>query len=162
VEAGTVPLDYLEDPVPADPPAALVLWGTIVAERLGHRPDTAVTLGRALLGFPAPTKSWSNGRLSLLGKTVFVMFDEDGELRAANGDQPARPAAARRYLERAFAARLTEVGAAMEVLAARYRPADLHQLGSRLYGKFKPQIPHGGTRWSAMLHVNNILVADES
>jgi len=162
MEAGVLPLDRPEVPVLVDPAPVLVFWATIVAERINHPPDTALTLGRALLGFPAPTKPWSNGQLLLLGKTVFVLFDADGDLRAANGDEPARPAAVRRYLERAFGPRLTEVGAAMEVLAARYRPAKLNHVGYRLYGKFKSLIPQGSTRWGAMLHVHKILAADDS
>ena len=38
------------------------LWGAVVAERLGHPADTALTLGRAVAGSAARMKARSIGR----------------------------------------------------------------------------------------------------
>jgi hypothetical protein len=89
----------------------LTLWATVVAERLGHPDDTALTLGRAVAGSSARIKARAIGReerkverdadapritepaatepVLLLGKTIRLLPTEDGELRAADGDQPA-------------------------------------------------------------------------
>jgi len=40
----------------------LTLWGAVVAERLGHPPDTALTLGRAVAGAAARVKARNIGR----------------------------------------------------------------------------------------------------
>ena len=54
----------------------------------------------------------------LLGKTIRLLPDNNGELRAADGDRPADPAAVERYIVKAFGARLAEVRTAMALLAA--------------------------------------------
>ncbi|MGD0107341.1 MAG: hypothetical protein ABSC06_25375 [Rhodopila sp.] len=41
----------------------LTLWATVVAERLGHPADTALTLGRAVAGSAARVKATNIGRL---------------------------------------------------------------------------------------------------
>ncbi len=40
----------------------LTLWAAVVAERLGHPPDTALTLGRAVAGAAARVKARNIGR----------------------------------------------------------------------------------------------------
>src|SRR5689334_17357148 len=86
----------------------LTLWAAVVAERLGQPHDTALTLGRAVAGSAARVKARNIGReerkadalaevhvtapVLLLGKTIRLLPNEDGELRAADGDQPADPA----------------------------------------------------------------------
>src|SRR5664279_3616192 len=92
----------------------LTLWAAVVAERLGHPADTALTLGRAVAGSAAHAKARSIGREQtkadrdaetprlrvehvtkpafLLGKEIRLLPNDDGELRAADGDQPADPA----------------------------------------------------------------------
>src|SRR5271165_6327735 len=124
----------------------LTLWAAVVAERLGHPADTALTLGRAVAGSAARVKARTIGReerktdrdadtprlrvdhvtapVLLLGKTIRLLPTEDGELRAAEGDRPADPAAVRRYLINAFGEHLAEVRGAMEELASRYEPAE--------------------------------------
>ena len=67
----------------------------------------------------------------LLGKTIPLLPNADGELRAANGDQPADPVGVERYLVKAFGDHLAEVRTAMEELAARYEPAELNRIGFR-------------------------------
>jgi hypothetical protein len=158
----------------------LTLWAAVVAERLGHPTDTALTLGRAVAGSAARVKARSIGReerkvdrdadtpklrpdrvtapVVLLGKTIPLLPTADGELRAADGDQPANPAAAQGYLAKAFGDHLDEVRHAMDELAKRYEPADLNRVGFRLYEKFRPDVPRGNEGWGkcAILDVEKI------
>jgi hypothetical protein len=133
----------------------LTLWATVVVMRLDHPEDTALTLGRAVAGSAARVKARSIGReerkadrdadtptlrpdhvtaaVFLLGKNIRLLPNADGELRAADGDQPADQEAVRRYLTKAFGDQLDAVRQAMEELAARYEPAELNRIGFRLY-----------------------------
>jgi len=79
----------------------------------------------------------------LLGKEIPLLPNEDGALRAADGDQPADPAGVQHYLARAFGEHLDQVRAAMEALADRYEPAALNRVGFRLYERFRPDVPPG-------------------
>jgi len=161
----------------------LTLWAAIVAMRLGHPQDTALTLGRAVAGSAARVKARSIGReerkadrdadtpelrpdhvtapVFLLGKNIRLLPNADGELRAADGDQPADPAAVQRYLAKAFSNRLDAVRDAMDELAGRYEPADLNRIGFRLYERFRPEVPAGKTGWGARgeLDIDKILAA---
>jgi hypothetical protein len=164
--------------------SVLTLWAAVIAGRLGHPPDTALTLGRAVAGSAARVKARSIGREErkadrsadtprlrdehvtapalLLGKTIRLLPNAGGELRAADGDQPSDPAAVERYLAKAFADHLAEVRAAMEALAARYDPAELNRIGFRLYERFRPEVPPGNEGWGAkaVLEVEKIPTAD--
>lgn len=148
----------------------LTLWAAVVAERLGHPAETALTLGRAVAGFAARVKARSLGREEhkadrngettrqrveavtkpafLLGKEIRLLPNEDGELRAAEGDQPSDPVAVRRYLTKAFGDHLADVRSAMEELAGRYEPAELNRVGFRLYETFRPEVPPGNEGWA--------------
>jgi hypothetical protein len=161
----------------------LTLWAAIVAERLGHPADTALTLGRAVAGSAARVKARTIGRedrkadrdaetprlrvehvtapVFLLGKEIRLLPTTDGELRAADGEQPADPGAVQRYLAKAFGERLDEVGEAMRQLAGRYDPTALNRIGFRLYEKFRPDVPPGNEGWAAkaVLDVDKILAA---
>jgi hypothetical protein len=123
----------------------LTLWASVVAERLGHPRDTALTLGRAVAGSVARVKARNIGReerktdrdadtpriaevhvtapVFLLGRTIRLLPTADGELRAADADQPTDHTAVERYLAKAFGEHLAEVRAAMDELAGRYEPA---------------------------------------
>src|SRR6195952_4184482 len=103
-------------PIVVNRAPVLTLWASIVAERLGHPADTALTLGRAVAGSAARVKARNIGReepkadrdadtprlreehvtapVLLLGKTIRLLPNADGELRAADGDQPADPVGA--------------------------------------------------------------------
>ena len=164
----------------------LTLWATVVAERLGHPADTALTLGRAVAGAAARVKARNIGREErpidrdaetvrlrpdpvtapavLLGKEIRLLPNADGELRAADGEQPADPAAVMRYITKAFGARLEEVRGAMRQLAGRYDPAELNRIGFRLYETFRPDVPPGAEGWAAkaVLEVDKILTATAS
>jgi hypothetical protein len=162
----------------------LTLWAAVVAMRLGHPQDTALTLGRAVAGSAARVKARSIGReerktdrdadtpelrppdhvtapVFLLGKNIRLLPNADGELRAADGDQPADPAAVQRYLAKAFGHQLDAVREAMEELAGRYEPAELNRIGFRLYERFRPEIPAGNAGWGARgeLDIDKILAA---
>jgi hypothetical protein len=170
-------------PVLVNRAPVLTLWATVVAERLGHSADTALTLGRAVAGSAARVKATNIGRqestadrdadtprlaerhltapVLLLGKTIRLLPNADGELRAADGDQPAASVPVERYLANAFGDRLSEVREAMATLAARYEPAELNRIGFRLYEMFRPEIPPGNAGWGARaaLEVGKILSA---
>jgi hypothetical protein len=161
----------------------LTLWAAVVAERIGHPADTALTLGRAVAGSAARVKARNIGReernadrdadrsglrsdhvtapVFLLGKTIRLLPTTDGELRAADREQPADPAAVLRYLAKAFGDHLDEVRQAMDELANRYEPAELNRIGFRLYEKFRPDVPYGNESWGkrAVLDVETIRAA---
>jgi hypothetical protein len=161
----------------------LTLWAAVVAERMGHPHDTALTLGRAVAGSAARVKARAIGReerkadrdadtsrlneghvtapVVLLGKTIRLLPNADGELRAADGEQPTDPAAVERYLAKAFGDHRLEVLAAMAELAGRYEPAELNRIGFRLYETFRPDVPPGNEGWGAkaVLEVAKILAA---
>jgi hypothetical protein len=161
----------------------LTLWATVVAMRLGHPKDTALTLGRAVAGSAARVKARSIGRedrkgdrdaetpqlrpdhvtapIFLLGKNIRLLPNADGELRAADGGQAADPEAVQRYLTKAFGGQLDEVREAMEELATHYEPAELNRIGFRLYERFRPEIPAGNAGWGArgVLEIDKIRAA---
>ena len=97
----------------------------------------------------------------LLGKTIRLLPNNDGELRAADGDQPADPVDVERYLAKAFGDHLADVRTAMEALASRYDPMELNRIGFWLYEQFRPEIPPGNQGWGAkaVLDVGKILAA---
>jgi hypothetical protein len=124
------------EPIRVNRAPVLTLWAAIVAERLGHPTDTALTLGRAVAGSAARVKARNIGReerksnrdanttrlakvhatapVLLLGKTIRLLPTEDGTLRAADVDQPTDHTAVERYLAKALGVRLSDVRAAME------------------------------------------------
>jgi hypothetical protein len=85
----------------------------------------------------------------LLGKTIRLLPNADGELRAAEAYAPAAPAAVERYIVKAFGDHLAEVRAAMQVLAAKYDPIELNRVGFRLYERFRPDVAPGNEGWGA-------------
>ena len=172
-----------EMPLHVNRAPVLTLWAAVVAMRLGHPRDTALTLGRAEAGSAARVKARAIGReernkerdadapglrdeyatapVFLLGKTVRLLPNADGELRAADGGQPGDPVAVERYLAKAFGDHLAEVRVAMEALAGRYEPAEANRIGFRLYEKFRPEVPAGNDGWGAkaVLEIEKILAA---
>jgi hypothetical protein len=142
----------------------LTLWATIVAERLGHTPETALTLGKAVAGLNAQSKARRLGLVKaktvddqakpaaprpprpqtaeILGRTVPVTRTKDG-LRATAKDEPIKPAAVQRYLEGRFGESLPAARAALEALAAAYSPEALAEQAYALYEQFRPAVPEG-------------------
>jgi hypothetical protein len=161
----------------------LTLWAAVVATCLGHPRDTALTLGRAVAGSAARVKARSIGReerkadraaetprllevhvtapVFLLGKTIRLLPNADGELRAADIDQPTDHMAVERYLAKAFGDHLAEVRSAMEELAKRHEPAELNRIGFRLYETFRPDVSPGNKGWGAkaVLDIEKIFAA---
>jgi hypothetical protein len=169
----------------ADPPRVLkvnrapvlTLWAAVVAERLGHEPDAALTLGRAVAGASAQAKARRLGiaderdgeggapderktkarTVRLLGRDIAVA--DDGA--ALDKGKPASAAGVRTYLSRAFGDRLDEVRMAMDKLAASLPADELNRTGFRLYERFRPEVPEGVQGWGvkAVLDIGRIRLA---
>lgn len=155
----------------------LTLWAAVVAERLGHPPDTALSLASHVAGTAARAKARRLGiaeahhdearppaaprheTVRLLGRDVPVTRDAKGVVLAASGDEAPTPAApARAYVSRAFGPRLGEAREAMEALAASLEPEELNRVGFRLYEHFRPEVPPDARGWGAKgeLHLRRI------
>ena len=164
------------DPIRVNRAPVLTLWAAVVAETLGHPPDTALSLASAVAGTAARAKARRLGlaedsapaaadatrrTLRLLGREIPVT-EENGVLLAAEPDgTPARPAAVAAYLARAFGERQAEVRAAMQALAAGLDPGELNRTGFRLYEAFRPEVPPDVSGWGAKaaLHLDRIRAA---
>ena len=157
-------------PIRVNRAPVLTLWAAVVAERLGHPPDLALTLGQALAGAGARAKARRLGIIEekdreaekrehelrpairpvrLLGRDIRLAATADGALRADKEGEPADPGGVRRYLARAFGERLAEVRAAMESAAAMLPPDELNRVGFRIYEAFRPEVPEGVEGWGA-------------
>jgi hypothetical protein len=146
----------------------LTLWAAVVAERLGHSRDEALTLGRAVAGMNAQSKAVHLGlreptppgekarkraaaepqRVELLGRAVPVVRTPHG-LRAAKDGKPESADAVERYLAGKFRDSLDEARSAMKALAAGFPPAELAAKAYALYERFRPEIPAGTRGWGA-------------
>jgi hypothetical protein len=160
----------------------LALWAAVVAERLGHDRDAALTLGQALAGLNAHAKGVRLGlyaptpaevsaarhqaraatkgmtEVELLGRRIPAMETPTG-LRACVRDAPASPESAERYLRSKFGDALDEVRGAMERLARSRAPRDLAVHGFNLYEAFRPVVPSDARGWGAkgVLDIGRIL-----
>jgi hypothetical protein len=147
----------------------LTLWAAVVAERMGHTRETALTLGKAVAGlnaqskgrrlhiFEAPETGKGKKRpaarpaaevVLLLGRSVPVVKTQDG-VRAREKDHPMDPDAVERYLAQKFGDALADVRSAMQALARAFPPARLDEVGFGLYEEFRPDIPEGRRGWGA-------------
>ena len=147
----------------------LTLWAAIVAERMGHDREAALTLGKAVAGLNAQSKGRrlhifeapkvEKGKkkkaaparaevVPLLGRSVPVVKTPDG-VRAREKDHPMDPGSVERYLAQKFGDALADVRAAMRTLARAYPPARLNEVGFALYEEFRPGIPEGRGGWGA-------------
>jgi hypothetical protein len=146
------------------------LWGAVVAERLGHDPETALGLGEAVsvlnarskgrrLGVFGPSKPRDEtaaekkrrsgeGRLELMGRPVPVVMTPRGP-RAVIGGTVIDPAKVRRKLEQKFGDALPAVRGAMEDLAKGFTPPELAAAAYPLYERFRPTVPPGTKGWGA-------------
>jgi len=164
-------------PVRVNRAPVLTLWAAVVAERLGHAPDTAFSLASHVAGTAARAKARRLGiaeegdgaraggtsrkrdTVHLLGRDVPMTHDEDGVVLAAGADGEAAPAdPPRAYVAKAFGKRLEEVREAMQVLAASLPPDELNRTGFRLYEHFRPEVPADARGWGAKgeLHLDRI------
>ena len=147
----------------------LTLWATIVAEREGHDPETALTLGKAVAGLNAqkkgraigifgPPKVEGGGRKPKktgLGEDYWIQVcgrpvpakDTDEGVRAVIKDKPIEPAGVQKYLESKFGESLPAVRAAMTELAAAFEPDELEGVAFSLYEEFRPEIARGQRGW---------------
>lgn len=155
-------------PIRVNRAPVLTLWAAVVAERLGHPPDTALSLASAVAGTAARAKARRLGiseekdrgkdapasqprdTTPLLGREVGLARDADGVVLAdAGGGKPAPAAPVAAYVAKAFGKHLAEVRAAMEALANRIEPQELNRTGFRLYERFRPEVPQDVKGWGA-------------
>ncbi|MFI5372406.1 MAG: hypothetical protein ACHQ52_12680 [Candidatus Eisenbacteria bacterium] len=157
-------------PITINRAPVLTLWAAVVAERLGHDRDAALTLGRAVAGLNAQTKARRLGiarpdpaaaaergrvraaagatHVELLGRHVPVVKTADG-LRAATDGRPAAPESVERYLESKFGEHLAAARAAMTALARAIPKSELEERAFALYEAFRPAAPEGKRGWGA-------------
>jgi hypothetical protein len=146
----------------------LTLWASIVAERLGYPPATALTLGRTVAGYSAQAKARRLGlaeereepegrerpkapreTVLVLGRLIPVMVTVDGQIRAEDHGKPASERSTLSYIRRTFGDNLDAVRAAMVALAASYPPDELNRIGFHLYERFRPEVPDDVSGWGA-------------
>jgi hypothetical protein len=149
----------------------LTLWAAVVAKRLGHDEETALTLGKAVAGLNAQSKGRKLGiyeekseeerkeekkkekpakveLIEVLGRGVPVVKTPRGVRAAINGE-PIHAGSVESYLEKKFGDDLEDARAAMEKLAKAYPPKQLEKKAYDLYEKFRPAIPEGKKGWGA-------------
>ncbi len=156
---------------PINRAAVLTLWAAVVAERLGHNKQEALTLGRAVAGLNAQSKGRRIGiyaektaeekekekkeakaqklpMVDIMGRSVPVMKTPKG-MRAAVKGEPIDPEGVEMYLESKFGDHLDDARSALEHLAKSYTPRELESRAYDLYEKFRPEIPEGKKGWGA-------------
>jgi hypothetical protein len=149
----------------------LTLWAAVVAERLGHDEETALTLGKAVAGLNAQSKGRKLGIyeekseeekkedkkkekagrpefVEVLGRGVPVVKTPRG-LRAAIKGEAIHAGSVEAYLKQKFGEDLDDARKAMEKLAKAYTPKQLENKAYDLYEKFRPEIPEGKRGWGA-------------
>lgn len=145
----------------------LTLWGYVVAIRLGHSHETALTLAKAVTSKSAAAKAKSLGlredrstdmgartkkreeetkALPFMGKRIPVSESPKGPLALADG-KPIKPDSTEKYLASKFGDQLDEAREAMEFLAKSREPAVLAREAFQLYEKFRPSIEAGVGGW---------------
>jgi hypothetical protein len=116
---------HIAPPIRVNRASVLTLWATVVAERLGYPPETALKLGRFVAGSSARAKARRLGIMEeaqeaaernaaaaglkprvqtvrLLGRDIPVLSAADGTLREENGSKPASAKSVQSYIGRAF------------------------------------------------------------
>ena len=146
----------------------LTLWATVVAMRLGYRPDEALSLGKAVAGHTAQAKGRNLGIyrprkspdgkpapkagigedfwVNLCGKNIPVKQTDLG-VRAVAKDKPVDPGSVESYLQKAFGETLGEITELMGQIAASCDPARLNDVAFGLYEQFRPPVEHGVQGW---------------
>jgi len=148
----------------------LTLWASVVAERLGHPPDLALSLAKSVAGTAARAKARRLGIAEesdqakdrhdaapappqrttlLLGKQIRLSIDKDGVVLAGAGGKPEPAGPVRAYISKAFGEHLAAVRGAMEDLASQLDPQELNRIGFRLYEHFRPEVPPDARGWGA-------------
>lgn len=148
----------------------LTLWAAVVAERLGHDREAALTLGKAVAGLNAQSKGRRLGifkkpeergearparrpggretQVDILGRQVPAVRTAEG-IRATVKGAPISPESVQRYLEQKFGQDLADVRSAMDALAKAFKPDDLANRAFALYEAFRPSVPAGERGWGA-------------
>jgi hypothetical protein len=142
----------------------LTLWAAVVAERLGHSPETALSLGKALAGLNAQSKGRRLGiyhkkegagrerprhrTVALMGREIPVT-GRGPTTRAVLKEEPVDAEAVEAYLEAKFGDALEEVRAEFRRLARKLPRERLHDEAYALYEAFRPGIPGGKRGWGA-------------
>lgn len=144
----------------------LTLWAAIVAERLGHDREAALTLGKALAGMNAASKGRRLGIYGpeagerparpaakpdvepLMGREIPVTRGRAG-VRALDKGTPIAPESVQRYLEGKFGDALPDAEKALRALARSRTPAALAAEAFALYERFRPGVPEGVRGWGA-------------
>ena len=149
----------------------MTLWASVVAERLGHARDEALTLGRAVAGMNAQSKAVhiglrepsepgakgekgkrpkaKAGSVLLLGRSVPVVSTPQGLRTVSESGKPDSPEAVEKYLDAKFGDALADARAAMKKLAAAFPKEELAEKAYALYEAFRPKIPAGTRGWGA-------------
>lgn len=163
----------------------MTLWASVVAERLGHPPDLALSLAKTVARTAARAKARRLGiaeesdqakdrhdaapakpqeTILLLGTQIRLTHDADGVVLADGGGKPEPAAPVRTYISKAFGEHLGAVREAMEDLAGRYDPLELNRVGFRLYEQFRPEVPHDAKGWGAkgVLDLDRIRAAGDA
>jgi hypothetical protein len=149
----------------------LTLWAAIVAERLGHSREAALTYGRVVAGLNAASKARGLGlaepererkakkpaaakaagkhkEVALLGRTFDAIETGEG-WRAIDGGRPVSPDSVERYLEGKFGDDLAAVEEALRKLARSRPPRRLAAEAYGLYEQFRPSVPRTVRGWGA-------------
>jgi hypothetical protein len=136
----------------------LILWGTIVAERLGFERDEALTLGRAVASLGgrvsnAPPEVVTPAKIvemraklrlgqtidvSVIDRVVSIARMAEG-LRAVVKNRPIDPASVELYLGEKFGDHINSVAGAMICLAETLPPSRLAERAFELYEQFRPE-----------------------
>ena len=143
----------------------LSLWAFVVAQRLGHSRDTALTLAKAIAGMNAYAKAKSLGlveerekdtsvrekarganSITFMGRRIPVAHSASGPLALASG-KAISPKSVEKYLSAKFGDHEADVTAAMTKLARSRPPTKLAAEAFQLYEKFRPTIPAGVSGW---------------
>ena len=145
----------------------LTLWSFVVAQRLGHSRDTALTLAKAVAGMSAFAKAKSLGlaedrdadlgarkksreadqkAIAFMGRRIPVSQSPTGPLAVHDG-KPIPPKSVENYLASKFDDNYDAVHAAMVNLARSRSPAKLSVEAFHLYEVFRPTIPAGVAGW---------------
>ena len=157
----------------------LTLWGAVVAERLGHNSDAALSFGKCLAGLNAqakgrrlgiygppkggeggPPKKMGLGEefwVEICGRPLPAKMTDQG-VRAVVRDKPVDPASVQKYLESKFGDDLAAVREAMQHLAGSFEADDLREAAYSLYEQFRPSIPRGCKGWGAKGELNLDLI----
>ncbi len=143
--------------------AVLTLWAAVVAERLGHGKQEALTLGRAVAGLNAQSKGRRIGiyaekteeekekekkeakssrlpMVDIMGRSVPVAKTPHGPRASVKGET-IDPDSVEKYLEQKFGDQLGETRAALEHLARAYSPHELEFACIRPLRKVSPGDP---------------------